>query len=122
QGSFDKSILSTAQPDNQFEFHATRRLASHEGLSIVLSWPKGLIAPPTTQEKLNYFLTDNHDALVMGADLLLLLLYYLVICSSVGRDRKRGVSMALYEPPANFLPAAMSYLMIMRSDHLGFAA
>ena len=55
QGSLEKSLRSTAQPDGQFEFEALRPLRAKEGLSIVLSWKKGLIAPPTTRETLDYF-------------------------------------------------------------------
>jgi len=67
QGSYEKNLRSTAQPDGQFEFEALRPLRAKEGLSIVLSWKKGLIAPPTTRETLDYFFTDNRDALVMVA-------------------------------------------------------
>ncbi len=89
QGSYEKNLRSTAQPDGQFEFEALRPLRAKEGLSIVLSWKKGLIAPPTTRETLDYFFTDNRDALVMVAGLLLLLIYY---ANRVVRGRPRSSS------------------------------
>ena len=122
QGSYEKNLRSTAQPDGQFEFEALRPLRAKEGLSIVLSWKKGLIAPPTTRETLDYFFTDNRDALVMVAGLLLLLIYYAIVWSAVGRDPARGVIMPLYEPPANLSPAAMRYLIRMGFDNKAFAA
>src|SRR6266436_592415 len=122
QGSHEKALTSALQADGQFEFEATRPLASHEGLSIVLSWSKGLIAPPTSQEKLHYFFADNRDALLMLAAFLVLLLYYGLVWAAVGRDPKRGVIMPLYEPPADLSPAAMRYLVRMGFDNKTFAA
>jgi uncharacterized membrane protein YgcG len=122
QHSLEKSLTSALQPDGKLGFEATRALAPHEGLSIVVRWSKGLIAPPTTQEKLNYFFADNRDALAMLAALLALLLYYAFVWSAVGRDPKRGVIMPLYEPPANLSPAAMRYLVRMGFDNKIFAS
>ena len=122
QGSQEKALTSALQADGQFEFEATRPLAPHEGLSIVLSWNKGLIAPPTAQEKLHYFFADNRDALIMLAAFLVLLLYYGFVWAAVGRDPKRGVIMPLYEPPADLSPAAMRYLVRMGFDNKTFAS
>jgi len=122
QGWHEQALASSLQAGGQFEFETTRPLAPHEGLSIVLSWNKGLIAPPTSQEKLHYFFADNRDALVMLAALFVLLLYYGFVWAAVGRDPKRGVIMPLYEPPANLSPAAMRYLVRMGFDNKTFAA
>src|SRR5258708_20610548 len=122
QGSQEKALTSALQAGGQFEFETTRPLASHQGLSIVLSWNKGLIAPPTSQEKLHYFFADNRDALVMLAAFLVLLLYYGFVWAAVGRDPKRGVIMPLYEPPANLSPAAMRYFVRMGFYNKTFAS
>jgi uncharacterized membrane protein YgcG len=122
QGSHQKALTSALQADGQFEFETTRSLAPHEGLSIVLSWNKGLIAPLSSQEKLHYFFADNRDALVMLAAFLVLLLYYGFVWAAVGRDPKRGVIMPLYEPPGNLSPAAMRYLVRMGFDNKTFAS
>ena len=122
QGSNERSLASTAQPSGEFRFEASRPLRPSEGLSIVLSWRKGLIAPPTTEDELNYFFTDNREALVMVAGFLLLLVYYVMVWFAVGRDPARGVIMPLYEPPANLSPAAMRYLIRMGFDNKAFAA
>jgi uncharacterized membrane protein YgcG len=122
QGSLEKSLSSAAQPDSRFEFEASRPLDPREGLSIVLSWKKGLLAPPAPQEMLNYFFADNRDALVMLTGLLLLFIYYAMVWFAVGRDPARGVIMPLYEPPANLSPAAMRYLVRMAFDDKAFAA
>ena len=122
QSSREKSLSSSMQPDGTFQFEASRPLAAREGLSIVLTWRKGLIAPPTSQQQLSDFFADNRDALLMLTALLILALYYLLVWSAVGRDSRRGVIMPLYEPPANLSPASMRYLVRMGFDNKAFAA
>ena len=122
QGSFDRNLTHQHEPGGTFTFETTAPLGAHQGLSIVLSWKKGLIAPPTAQQQLNDFFSDNRDALLMLAALLILVVYYFLLWSAVGRDPKCGVIMPLYEPPANLSPAAMRYLVRMGFDNKTFAA
>jgi uncharacterized membrane protein YgcG len=117
-----ESRLTTSTEDGAFLFATTKPLLFHEGLSIVVSWPKGFLASPTFAQKLEYFFHDNRDALLLASGLLVLLLYYLIAWSAVGRDPAPGVIMALYEPPANLSPAGMRYLVRMGFDDKTFAA
>jgi hypothetical protein len=121
QGSREAQ-LTTSTEDAAFEFAADRPLPPHQGLSVLLMWPKGYIAEPTAAQKWEYFFRDNKDALLLISGFLVTLLYYLIAWSAVGRDPTRGVVMALYEPPANLSPAAMRYLMRMGYDNKVFAA
>ena len=121
KGSHESSLGSSSDAAG-FEFTTQRRLVWHEGLSILLQWPKGYITPPTFSQKLEYFFRDNRGALLLGSGFLVTLLYYLIAWSAVGRDPARGVIMALYEPPANLSPSAMRYLMRMGYDNKTFAA
>jgi uncharacterized membrane protein YgcG len=116
------SQLTASTEDGAFLFATTKPLAFHQGLSIVVSWPKGFVTPPTFAEKVEYFFRDNRGALVLACGLLVLLLYYLIAWSAVGRDPAAGVIMALYEPPANLSPAGMRYLVRMGFDNKTFAA
>ncbi len=121
QGSMEQDLTEAAEPDGTLEFSATRALGSHEGLTILLMWPKGLIQEPNAQQKLSYFLHDNRDAAIGGVGLGVILLYYLIVWAAVGRDPKRGTVMALYEPPQGFSPAGMRYLERMGYDNKTFA-
>ena len=78
---------------------ATRSLPPHQGLSLLLMWPKGFLAEPTASQKLEYFFHDNRDAMLLASGFLVTLLYYLIAWNAVGRDPARGVIMALYQPP-----------------------
>jgi len=121
QGSRE-SRLASSSDDAGFEFTAQRPLVWHEGLSVLLQWPKGYITQPTFSQNLEFFFRDNRGALLLGSGFLVTLLYYLIAWSAVGRDPARGVIMAVYEPPANLSPSAMRYLIRMGYDNKTFAA
>jgi len=117
-----ESRLAKSRDDAGFEFTAQRPLVWHEGLSVLLRWPKGYITPPTLSQNLEFFFRDNRGSLLLASGFLVTLLYYLIAWSAVGRDPTRGVIMAHYEPPANLSPSAMRYLIRMGYDNKTFAA
>jgi len=120
--SFARNLTHRQQSDGTYFFATTRALGESEGLSIVLFWPKGLIAPPTRQQQLDYFFGDNRIALLILLGLLLVILYYVLVWYAVGRDPARGVIMPLYQPPSNLSPAATRFLVRMGFDNKTFAA
>jgi uncharacterized membrane protein YgcG len=93
-----------------------------QGLSIVVAWPKGLIAPPTAEQKRAWFIADNKPAILGFAGLIVVFLYYLMIWGMVGRDPAHGTIVALYEPPDNMSPASMRFLERMGFDQKTFTA
>ena len=103
QGSLGKAFEGSVDPQGRPTFTTTKPLGPAEGLTIVVSWPKGFIAPPTREMKIQWFLEDNRSTLVGLAGLLLLLGYYFFTWVRVGRDPERGVIMPLYAPPAKVL-------------------
>jgi uncharacterized membrane protein YgcG len=121
QGSRE-AALTTASEDAAFQFTATRSFPPRQGLTILLTWPKGYFIEPTLSEKVVFFFHDNRDALFLTAGLLVILLYYWIAWLAVGRDPERGVIMATYQPPQNLSPAAMRYLLRMGYDNKTFAA
>jgi len=121
QGS-RRTNLTAAPEGSAFQFASTRPLGPHEGLSILLKWPKGFFAEPTFAEKLEFFFRDNRDAFLLACGFLVMLLYYLIAWSAVGRDPAPGVILARYEPPPDLSPAGMRYLLHMGFDNKTFAA
>lgn len=114
--------LTTATEGNAFLFSSTRQFSQHEGLTILLAWPKGYFTPPTTEQRVEYFFRDNRGALLLIAGFAFIVLYYVFAWSAVGRDPARGVIMPIYQPPAGLSPAAMRYLVRMTFDNKTFAA
>lgn len=100
----------------------TRPLAPGEGLTVVLSFPKGIVAEPGRGERLRWFLADNRGVLVALAALLVLLGWCLRRWHQVGRDPPAGTIIARYEPPQGHSPAGLRYMRRMGHDSRGFSA
>jgi uncharacterized membrane protein YgcG len=107
---------------NTARFATTRRLPSENGLTIVVAWQKGLVAPPSALAGRLNFLRDNLDFVFAAGGLLLVVAYYFVAWFLVGREPRRGVIIPRYAPPENFSPAAVRYLYRMGYDDRVFAA
>ncbi|MFO0028540.1 MAG: DUF2207 domain-containing protein [Pseudomonadota bacterium] len=85
-------------------------LAPSEGLTIVLSFPKGLVPEPTAGDRIGWLLKDNRGVLVALAGLIVLLVYCVGRWRAVGRDPHAGVVIPRYEPPPDRSPAELRYL------------
>lgn len=120
EGQRGKAFTSTRDDEGNPTFRA-QHLEGHQGLTIVITWPTGLIAPPNTQQKMQWFLSDNRAMAVGLAGLLLVVLYYLVVWVKVGRDPAAGTIVPLYEPPDNMSAPAMRYLERMGFDEKTFS-
>lgn len=85
-------------------------LAPTEGLTIVLTFPKGLVPEPTASQRLMWLLRDNRGILVALGGLIALLVFCVRRWQQVGRDPTAGVIIARYEPPADRSPAELRYM------------
>ena len=103
-------------------FRTTRGLWPREGLTIVASWPKGHVSPPSLERRTGYLLRDAWPTLVSTGGLALVLLYYVGVWRRVGRDPPRRVIVPQYQPPEGVSPAAMRFLRRMSYDDRCFAA
>lgn len=92
-------------------FRTTRILSSGEGMSVVVSLPKGAIAPPTDAQKAGYLLLDHRKEIVGGIGIFLVLVYYLLSWWLVGRDPAKGVIFPRFEAPEGVSPALASYIV-----------
>jgi uncharacterized membrane protein YgcG len=120
-GSKDRNLEASVEAGAGI-FRATVPLDSYEGLTIVVTWPKGYVQPPTQEQLAREFLSDNRPALVGFIGLGCIVAYYILAWARVGRDPEAGTIMPLYEPPARFSPAALRYLTRMGYDQKAFAA
>ncbi len=92
------------------EIVTTTRLSPQEGLTIVVTWPKGFVTAPSEMEQWRQLLRDNTGIAMGFGGLLLALFYFLVVWFAYGRDPQKGVIIPRYEPPPGFGPAAVRYL------------
>ncbi|MEO8161773.1 MAG: DUF2207 domain-containing protein [Arenimonas sp.] len=103
-------------------FRNSRPFAVGEGLTVVVSFPKGQVAEPTGAQRLRWFLRDNRGVLVGLAGLVLLAMFYLWRWLRVGRDPDAGPIFPRYDAPANFGPGELRMLRKMGGDRLCFTA
>jgi len=122
EGAKGKAYTANADGASHAVFATTHALAPHEGLTIALGFPKGVVAAPTDRQRVAWFLGDNAGVLALVAGLLLVLSYYLVQWSRVGRDPRPGTIIPLYEPPADHTPGALRYVERMGWDDRCVAA
>ena len=122
EGAQGKAWSARADGDSRAVFATTGALQPHEGLTIAVGFPKGVVGAPTDRQRAAWFLHDNAGVLAAVAGLLLVLAYYSVQWARVGRDPKPGTIIPLYEPPAGHTPGALRYVERMGWDDRCVAA
>lgn len=121
-GSKSQDYLATVPAPGLAHWQLTRPLAPHEGLTVVLSFPKGLIPEPTRAQRIMWLLDDNRGVLVALAGALLMLGFCLRRWIAIGRDPKSGVVITRYDPPQGYSPAALRFIQRMGHDNRCFSA
>ena len=121
QAAKGKDYTASRDDEGNPVFRASN-LAARQGLTIVVTWPKGLIAAPTVEEKREQFVLDNRSAAVGVAGLVLVLVYYFLVWAAVGRDPKSGTIVPLYEPQDGLSPGGMRFLKEMGFDSQVFTS
>jgi hypothetical protein len=122
QGSTDREASVSRDYGSVVHFETTRPLEAGEGLTVVVTWPKGRIAEPTRTERAVSTIRDNPGMLVGVLGLVLVLAYYLFFWVKVGRDPEKGAVIPLYKPPVELSPPAMRYVRKMGFDNKILAA
>ncbi|MGA8259522.1 MAG: DUF2207 domain-containing protein [Arenicellales bacterium] len=122
QGQRGRDYRSRVDADGTAVFETTRPLHATEGLTIVVTWPAGVIARPSRVQKARWFLRDNTGILFGTGGALVVLIYYFLAWMRVGRDPAAGVIIPRYEPPKDFSPAAVRYVRRMGYDSRAFAS
>nr|WP_281378005.1 DUF2207 domain-containing protein [Chiayiivirga flava] len=99
-----------------------RALAPGEGMTVVLGFPKGIVAPPSEAQRMRWMLRDLAGPIVIGLAFVLMLLGYIAVWLKIGRDPPRGTVVALYDPPPGHTPAGLRYLRRQAYDNVCFSS
>jgi len=102
--------------DGAGTFTTTHGLWAHESLTAVLSFPKGVVHPPSLARKALWALLDNRGVARGCMGLAVVWLYYLVAWWFFGRDPMRGRLVARSEPPFGYSAAVLRYVWRMGWD------
>jgi len=121
-GSKRQDFAASVSAPGIAHWQLTRPLAPHEGLTIVLSFPKGLVPQPSRAQRLTLLLKDNRGVLVALAGLLFLLVFCFRRWSAIGRDPNPGIVIARYDPPQGYSPAALRFIQRMGHDNRALSA
>jgi uncharacterized membrane protein YgcG len=113
---------STDVRDGGASIRSTRALNNSEGLTLVIGWPKGIVAEPSTPQRIGYVLQDNRGILLSLVTLLIAATYLYVAWSRYGRDPEPGVIFPHYEPPKGYSPASARYISKMGYDSNALSA
>lgn len=96
--------------DNEVYFSSTRIFNPREGMTIAVKLPKGVIAPPTSDEEMAWWLADNMSTIIAVLSGLGIFAYYFVSWSRVGRDPPSGVVVPRWDIPGGLSPALVNYV------------
>lgn len=122
QGSTDRYAQVTDESPGVISFRTTAPLASYDGLTVAVAFPKGVVAEPTSEEKLQNWFADAGAPLVGLLSLLGVLAYYYVAWKRAGRGPLAGAIVPLFSPPEGLTPAAARYVTRMEGDNRMIAA
>ena len=111
-----------ATQDGEAHIGSTRALNRREGLTLVVSWPKGVVTEPGAIQRLGYLLHDNRGLLLALLTLMLVAGYLYIVWSRYGRDPAPGVIFPRYEPPKGYSPASARYISKMGYDSKALSA
>jgi uncharacterized membrane protein YgcG len=103
-------------------FRATRELEPGEGLTIVVAFPKGVVAQPSSAVRATWFLKENLGIAAGIAGVVALLAFLAWRWWLVGRDPRAGPRFPRYEAPPGIGPAGARYIDRMAFDERCFAA
>ncbi len=122
QGSREKNFTSFIYDSGEASFSTSKGLNSYEGLSIIVTFPKGYFKEPTKEDKIRYFFLDNKLTITGAVGLVIIFGYYLTMWSMVGKDPKKGTIIPLFNPPNMMTPASIRFVVKMGFDNKAFAA
>lgn len=108
--------------DGRAWIETTGPLHPREGLTLVVTWPKGFVREPTPGQRIAWLLSDNRGLLLAVASMLLVSTYLLLCWSRYGRDPDPGVIFPQYEPPGGYSPATARFIRRMGYDDRVFAS
>jgi uncharacterized membrane protein YgcG len=116
QGAQGRAYAAKADADGHASFNTTRPLGSYEGLTIVVTFPKGIVDEQAAKRgralinlpSLDADAPANRVALLI---ILVVLAYYVTTWYFVGRDLPKGVVVPQWIPPEGLSPAALRYIV-----------
>ena len=115
-GSDRQDLTSRVDADGVAHFEASQPLGPLNGLTIVVTWPKGFVTEPTALDRATWILKDNVGLVILLAGFAVVLGYAIPVWNRYGKDPEEGVLVTRYEPPQGYSPASLRYIRQMYYD------
>lgn len=95
---------------NRILVEATRTLGAREGLTAVVAFPKGVVAPLSLAEQRADWWRDNLAWIGGGGGVAIVLAFYMWAWRRVGRDPPSEIVVPSWTPPEGISPALANYI------------
>ena len=109
QGEKRDDARIVGEQDNLIVFRTTKALPRENGLSVAVSWQKGIVSPPGRLEQARYFYFDNIAASLSVLGFAMVFFYFFFQWFRYGRDPASGTIVPVFEPPAGMSAAGMRF-------------
>lgn len=123
QGEQRTAYKADIDQQGTVSFITTKPLEPHQGLTIVVVWPKGYIKEPTFWQRVAHFAADNKGSLMW---LLIIILFIIYCISSLiylrRKEKAKSVVIPLFEPPIGLTPSEVNYIVKKKYHHEGLSA
>ena len=105
-----ESAATFSQENDAFVFEASREFQPQEGMTISLSFDKGVLAGQSQSSKRFLWWIRNGAMTILSLSFLFIAGFYYRAWNKVGRDPVKGPVFARYAPPENYSAAAVSHV------------
>lgn len=122
QGATGQDAAVVEEGPRLIVFRTTRPLPAFHGLTISVSFPKGVLDAPGQARRLGWWLQDWATLGFAFLSLLLIVIYYIWAWAKVGRDPPAGTIVPQFAPPDGLSAAACRYVARMKGDDRSFTA
>ncbi|AMN39600.1 DUF2207 domain-containing protein [Rhodoplanes sp. Z2-YC6860] len=122
QGAAGKDAIIVEQKPGLIVFRTTKRLPVANGLTVAAGWQKGVVAEPTTMQRIEAILHDEPALKFAAVGGGLVIGFYLIVWLLFGRDPRRGTIIPLFGPPEGMSAAGVRFVHEMGMDDRVFSA
>jgi hypothetical protein len=122
QGATARHAEVVSEGPGEILIRTTMPLQPYEGLTVAVSWPKGVVAEPAKPSEAQLVMQDRAPMAAAVLALLALLGYYFIAWKRAGRGPVPGTVVPQFAPPEGLSAAAVRYIKRMDYDDRCFAA
>ena len=122
QGSTARDAEIVSESPGEIVVRTTRPLGPHAGLTVAVSWPKGVVTPPPPPSAFAQWMEDHGGLAAAILGLLALAGFYYYAWKRAGRGPVAGTVVPLFQPPDGMSAPAVRYVRRMGFDNRVFAS